>query len=115
MSEIADWQQQIAAVKIERLTQIRRQPAVGSHTLTVSRQQWPEGYSPLLDMGMSFDITNNSARDLQGVTMRIPFDVGRVSLNGIEVSANRLIYNKHFLVLSIATGQTLEVEIWPGV
>jgi hypothetical protein len=85
LAEIADWQAALAECKIENI-ELKTQA----------------GTSVLL-----FKITNNSKRDLNGVTLTLPFKPKQLTVNGE-------IFNSQFSILNLAVGQTLEVQAWPA-
>jgi len=90
LAEIADWQQALADVSIQ-------EPGVRSQ----------EG-----DTSITFSVANNSARDLKGLTVRLPFGAKRVIAGG-ETLRSELPSNS-LIALDIPAGQTMEVTAWPS-
>jgi hypothetical protein len=91
--EIAGWQQAITQVRTEN-----REPR--------TKNQGSENQ-------LSFAVINESQRDLQGVTVLLPPEIERVTVNG-EDSGSRFSVLGSALVLNIQAGETLEVLAWPA-
>jgi hypothetical protein len=94
LSEIADWQQSISHV-----------------TTSVKRQ-----YSARTAYGeqpMVFSVSNESAQDIAGLALELPFAVGRAAVDGKMLALTPAVPGSQFLVLDIQAHQTLEVEAWP--
>jgi hypothetical protein len=89
LAEIADWQQALQEVRV-----------------THSERDVQDPESP-----MSFTITNNSRRDLSGVTLRFPFSLDRYTLDGRAFKTQNS--KPKTLELDIRAGQTREVVAWP--
>jgi hypothetical protein len=85
LADIADWQAAVAELKIENVELKNR--ADGSM--------------------LSFTLTNGSNRDLNGVTVTLPFIPKQITVNG-------QILNSQFSILNLPAGQTLEVQAWPA-
>jgi len=85
LAEIADWQAAIAECTIENV-ELKTQ-SNGSM--------------------LSFKLTNSSHRDLDGLTIKLPFTPKQVTVNG-------QILTSHFSMLNLPAGQTLEVQAWPA-
>ncbi|MEO7912638.1 MAG: polysaccharide deacetylase [Roseiflexaceae bacterium] len=85
LAEIADWQAAIAECKIENV-EVKTQ----SNTSI-----------------LSFKLTNGSNRDLNGLTLTLPFKPK-------QLTVNRIILNSQFSTLNLPAGQTLEVQAWPA-
>jgi len=90
LAEIADWQQALDEVRVERAE--LRVESVGT---------------PL-----KLKITNGSQRSLDGLTLELPFDVQRYTVNGAQPTTRNAQHN--LLELDIRAGQTLEVLAWPA-
>jgi hypothetical protein len=85
LAEIADWQAAVAECKIENV-ELKTQSS-----------------APML----SFKLTNDSGRDLDGLTMKLPFTPKQITING-------QILNSESSILNLAAGQTVEVQAWPA-
>jgi hypothetical protein len=85
LAEIADWQSAVAECKIENV-ELKTQAATSS---------------------LTFKITNASERDLNGLTLTLPFKFKQLTVNGN-------ILNSPFSILNVPAGQTLEVQAWPA-
>jgi hypothetical protein len=90
LAEIADWQQALRELKVE------------SSELRV------EGSATTLRIS----VLNSSHRDLHGVTLSMPFEVGRYALNGEELKTQNSKLKT--LMIDVRAGQTLEVQAWPA-
>lgn len=88
LTEIADWQQALAQVAVSA-----GQPADAG--------------------GLMFRVANDSPRDLGGLTLRMPFVVEQVTLNGDRPSPSYPALGSQLLTLDLAAGQSLEVVAWP--
>ena len=85
LAEIADWQAAVAECKIENV-ELKTQPGASM---------------------LSFKLTNGSTRDLNGITLTLPFKPKQLTVNGT-------ILNSQFSILNLPAGQTLEVQAWPA-
>jgi hypothetical protein len=94
LAEIADWQSALAELRIEN-----GELSNGSAS----------GEGPL-----SFIVANDSARNLEGVTLLLPFAPGRGTIDGREtVAGSSAALLERTLTLDIDAGQRIEVTIWP--
>jgi len=85
LAEIADWQAAVAECKIEHV-ELKTQSAASM---------------------VSFKLTNGSNRDLNGLTLTLPFKLKQLSVNG-------KFLNSQFSILNLPAGQTVEVQAWPA-
>jgi hypothetical protein len=85
LAEIADWQAAVAECTIENV-QLKTDAAEST---------------------LSFKLTNGSSRDLNGLTLTLPFKSRQLSVNGT-------ILNSQFSILNVPAGQTVEVQAWPA-
>ena len=90
LAEIADWQWARDQVRLE----IR--------DWRVESQE-----SPLV-----VKVTNASNRDMEGLTLTLPFSARQVAVDGQNLKAQ--ISDPRSVVLNIRAGQTLEVQAWPA-
>jgi hypothetical protein len=88
LAEIADWQAAMRELQVES-SELRVE---GSSALRIS-------------------VRNGSQRDLQGVTLSLPFEVRRYTLNGEQFQTQNLALKT--LMIDIQAGQTVEVQVWP--
>lgn len=95
LAEIADRQQAVAQVHIE---QHESEPVNPDQSQTVP---------------LRLTVTNRSARDLGGLTLRLPFDVRRATVQHANDTVNPLIRGA-MLVFDLAAGETVEVTVWPA-
>jgi len=91
LAEIADWQQAISLVRTKNQEPRTMQPGVAQ----------------------SFAVVNGSQRNLNGLTIELPFKINRVALNGSD-SGSRFSVLGSALILNIKAGETLEVQAWPA-
>ncbi len=89
LTEIADWQQGLAAVTV--------------------RTERVDSMAPLL-----LRVTNASSHNLSGLTLSLPMDVERVTLNDNAPGMAAVLRTPRTLVLNVAAGQTMEVQAWPA-
>jgi hypothetical protein len=87
LAEIAGWQAAVAEVRIEN--EERRSQSDGSL--------------------LTFTIFNGSKQDLSGVTLNMPFQPTRITVDGTLLEANQAM-----LTIDIRAGQALEVQAWPA-
>jgi hypothetical protein len=95
LAEIADWQQAVAQVRIEN--------------------EHPQG-QPRTDREgarLSFAVINGSQRDLKGLTLTLPYQPKRVTVDGNEAGSRFSVLGSD-LMLNIEAGETLEIETWPA-
>jgi hypothetical protein len=85
LAEITDWQAAIAECKIENV-ELKNQ--TGASVL-------------------SFKVTNGSKRNLDGLTLTLPFKFKQLTMNG-------QILNSQFSILNLPAGQSVEVQAWPA-
>jgi hypothetical protein len=90
LAEIADWQQAVAGIRIQNAA--------------ASSQQ--------LDSPLQFSATNDSARDLRGLTLLLPFKPRQVTVDGQILNSGSSLLNS--LVMDVHAGQTVEVQAWPA-
>jgi hypothetical protein len=88
LAEIADWQQ------------ARRELRVESSELRVAGAETP----------LKFTITNDGSHGLNGITVQLPFDVGRFTVDGKELKTQNSKLKT--LTLDLRAGQTVEVQAW---
>lgn len=93
LSDIADWQAAIAEVRVENVV-LPSQPSSES--------------------ALSFTLTNNSDRDLEGVTVELPFAAARIAVNGQFLNVEALAAQGRTAMLNVPARQTMEVEVWPA-
>ncbi|MCU0491365.1 MAG: polysaccharide deacetylase [Chloroflexaceae bacterium] len=92
LPELADWQAALSQVRIEQV----------------------EAAAPDTGQPTRFTLVNGSNRTLEGVTLRLPFAVTRLVLNGDELSpANLPLVDPQRLRLTLQAGERLEVQVWP--
>jgi hypothetical protein len=92
LAEIADWQAAVAELKIENV-EWRNQGDSAAPTL-------------------SFTIQNVSERNLSAVTLKLPFQPKKISVDGVILNSQFSILNS--MQLDIQARQTLEVQAWPA-
>src|SRR5262249_12836997 len=85
LAEIADWQAAVAECKIEDV-------------------EWKNQIDPEI---LSFKVVNRSQRDLNGLTLTLPFKPRQMTINGD-------ILNSPLSILNLPAGQTVEVQAWPA-
>jgi hypothetical protein len=87
LAEIADWQAAVGKLSIEN-EEWRNQGDIST---------------------FSFHIRSASQRDLSGVTLKLPFQPKKITVDG-------MILNSQFSIvhLDVRAGQTLEVQAWPA-
>jgi hypothetical protein len=90
LAEIADWQAALRELKVM------------SSELKVS-----DSASPL-----TFTITNNNSRPLNGLTLDLPFNIGKYTLNNQELTTQNSKLKT--LIVDVPANTTLEVEAWPA-
>jgi hypothetical protein len=90
LAEIADWQQAVAGIRIQNAA--------------ASSQQ--------LDSPLHFSATNDSTRDLRGLTLLLPFKPRQVTVDGQILNSGSRLLNS--LVMDVHAGQTVEVQAWPA-
>jgi hypothetical protein len=95
LAEIADWQQAIAQVR------------------TQTQERAPAGSTDEQGGMLSFVVSNDSQRDLKGLTMFLPFEPKRVALNGDDSGSQFSVLGSR-LVVDIRAGETVEVQAWPA-
>jgi hypothetical protein len=91
LAEIADWQAARAELRIENV-ELRNQPDASM---------------------LFFKLTNSSSRDLNGVTMMLPFTPKRITVDGTILNSQSL-RGHPILNLDLRAGQTVEVAAWPA-
>ncbi|MFL5802282.1 MAG: polysaccharide deacetylase, partial [Roseiflexaceae bacterium] len=87
LAEIAGWQAAVAELRIEN-EELRNQGDAST---------------------LSFRVHNASQQDLSGVTLKLPFQPKRITVDGMILSAQVSMLN-----LDIRAGQTVEVIVWPA-
>jgi hypothetical protein len=92
LAEIADWQAAIAELKIENV-ELKNQGDSATPTL-------------------SFSIQNASERNLSAVTLKLPFQPKKITVDGVILNSQFAIRNS--MQLDILARQTLEVQAWPA-
>jgi Polysaccharide deacetylase. len=94
LAEIADRQQAVALVRIER-----------------------HESEPVHDMSsnapLRFLVTNHSVHDLQGLTLNLPSAIRQVTLDGEQSNATPVVRGT-LLIFDLAAGETIEVTAWLG-
>ncbi len=90
LAEIADWQQAIAQVRTKSQEPRTTQGAA-----------------------LNFAVINGSQRNLNGLTLALPFKTKRVTVNGSD-SGSRFSVLGSALMLNINAGETVEVQAWPA-
>src|SRR6266508_1492851 len=96
LAEIADWQQALAEVR--------------------TKNQEPRTENSGSENPLSFTVTNGSQRDLKGLTLTLPFNAKRVTVNGSDTGSRFSVgypLGGSALVLNIHPGETVEVVAWP--
>jgi len=88
LAEIADWQ---AALREVTMTSDESKVTAPGHPV-----QW--------------SISNGSQRDLNGITINLPFDVEKYTVNGKELTT----HNSKLISLNLPAGQIVEVQVWPA-
>src|SRR5262245_30017002 len=92
LAEIADWQAAIAELRIENV-ELKNQGDAATPTL-------------------SFSIQNTSERNLSAVTLKLPFQPKKITVDGVILNSQFSILNS--MQLDILARQTLEVQAWPA-
>jgi hypothetical protein len=82
-----------------------RQQAAGEVRLNAKGQT-------LKEQAITFTVTNGSSTRLDGLTLRLPYVVGRAEGKGTAVSV--AAHDPHAVVLDLQAGQTVEVTVWPA-
>jgi hypothetical protein len=90
LAELADWQAAVAELRIEN-EELKNQA---------------DGAPPVL----SFTILNPSKRDLSGVTLKLPFQPKKITVDGMALDSQLPIPNS--FLLDVRAGATLEVVAW---
>jgi hypothetical protein len=93
LAEITDWQHALEQVDI---------------TILSDSGSAPDTHG---DVPLRVRMSNRSNRDLQGLTLQLPFAIGRVMVGG-TASASRV--EGSWLILDVRAGTTLEVQAWPA-
>jgi hypothetical protein len=89
LAEITDWQIAIAECKIENV-ELKSQSNASI---------------------VSFKLTNGSNRDLNGLTLTLPFKFKQLTVNGNVLNSQS---PRGQPILNVPAGQTLEVQAWPA-
>jgi hypothetical protein len=89
LAEIADWQQAVSEVRIQNVEARSQEPGTPLH----------------------FSATNDSTRDLRGLTLVLPFRPKQIVVDGNVLNSKSWLLNS--LVLDVRAGQTVEVQAWP--
>jgi hypothetical protein len=89
LAEIADWQAAVAECKIENV-ELKTQSSASI---------------------LSFKLTNGSNRDLNGLTLTLPFKPKQLTVNGETLNSQT---PRGHPILNLPVGQTLEVQAWPA-
>jgi hypothetical protein len=87
LAEIADWQQAIAGVRTEN-----REPGTDSSGST-----------------LGFAVINESQQDLSGVTLKLPFQPQKITIDGALLD-----HPSSMLSINLHAGQAVEVLVWPA-
>jgi hypothetical protein len=88
LAEIAEWQAAVAALSVDELASSANEPG-----------------TPL-----RFTVTNNSQKNLSGVTFTLPFEISRIELNDQPLPADSWSVNT--MMLDVSSSQTVEVAVW---
>ncbi len=89
LAEIVDWQAAVAELRIEN-EEVENQ-----------------------DTGLlSFTLRNASQQDLSGVTLKLPFQPQKITLDGKALNTQTSMLDS--IVIDIRAGQTMEVQAWPA-
>lgn len=95
LAEIADRQQAVAQVHVEE------------------HKSEPVNADSFQAAPLRLVVTNRSARNLAGLTLRLPFDARRATVQHANGAVNPLIRGAT-LVFDLAAGETVEVTVWPA-
>lgn len=95
LAEIADRQQAVAQVHVEE------------------HKSEPVNADSFQAAPLRLAVTNRSARNLAGLTLRLPFDAHRATVRHANDAVNPLIRGA-MLVFDLAAGETVEVTVWPA-
>lgn len=95
LAEIADRQQAVAQVHVEE------------------HKSEPVNADSFQAAPLRLAVTNRSARNLAGLTLRLPFDAHRATVQHANDAVNPLIRGA-MLVFDLAAGETVEVTVWPA-
>ncbi|MBC8161542.1 MAG: polysaccharide deacetylase family protein, partial [Roseiflexaceae bacterium] len=87
-SEVADWQQALESVSIQN-----------SESKTQNERQV-----------ISFTVVNDSKHNLQGLTLKLPMQIQRASVDGVEIRLS----DAERIILNAPAQRALEVIIWPA-
>lgn len=98
LAEIAAWRQAVTNIRIAE------QPSRAAVQAQTSRDAV---------LMLRLLITNENQRDMQGVTLRLPFAAQRATIGGVDAGA-RLATPGLTLNLDMRAGETLEVILWPA-
>jgi hypothetical protein len=88
LAEIADWQAALTKVK-------------------VMSSEFKVANAPA---HIQFSIVNENKRDLKGVTLQMPFEIGQYAVDGKQFKTQ----NSKLITLDLPAGQTVEVQAWPA-
>jgi hypothetical protein len=59
---------------------------------------------------MRFLVKNESKQDLKGVTVQLPFEIERYTIDGQQFKTQ----NSKLITLNLPAGQSVEVQAWPA-